>query len=127
MLWQQALELPTINRQPGTGARWPRQERSAMNNRCGMTTRNCCAPARAVPSATPAASPEPGPAGCGAGLSVAEVGTPGLVLLYTTLATWQLLTCPAAVNLSLQPVPAADRAAGLRTGPVTVAAAARIP
>jgi hypothetical protein len=75
--------------------------------------------------------PEPGPPACGAGPSGAEAGTPGLVLLYTTLATWQLLTCPAAVNLSQQPVPAAeraaDRAAGLRTGPVTVAAAARIP
>jgi hypothetical protein len=75
--------------------------------------------------------PEPGPAVADAGPSSAEAGTPGLVLLYTTLATWQLLTCAAAVNLSQQPAPAAeraaDRAAGLRTGPVTVATAARIP
>ena len=75
--------------------------------------------------------PEPGPAAPDAGPSGAEPGTPGLVLMYTTLATWQLLTCPAAVNLCQQPVPAAghaaDRAAGLRTGPVTIATAARIP
>ena len=75
--------------------------------------------------------PEPGPAVADAGPSSAETGTPGLVLLYTTPATWQLLTCPAAVNLSQQPAPAAehaaDRAAGLRTGPVTVATAARNP
>jgi len=75
--------------------------------------------------------PEPGPAVADAGPFSAEAGTPGLVLLYTTLATWQLLTCPAAVNLSQQPAPAAehaaDRAAGLRTGPVTVATAARNP
>ncbi len=75
--------------------------------------------------------PEPGPAVADTGPSSAEAGTPGPVLLYTTLATWQLLACPAAVNLSQQPVPAAehaaDRAAGLRTGPVTVATAARIP
>lgn len=75
--------------------------------------------------------PQPGPAVPDAGPSSAEAGTPGVVLLYTTLATWQLLACPAAVNLSPQPVPAAelaaDRAAGLRTGPVTVATAARTP
>ncbi|HTT50490.1 MAG TPA: hypothetical protein VMH35_03700 [Streptosporangiaceae bacterium] len=75
--------------------------------------------------------PQPGPAVADAGPSSAEAGTPGLVLLYTTLATWQLLACPAAVSLSPQPVPAAelaaDRAAGLRTGPVTIAMAARIP
>lgn len=78
-----------------------------------------------------ASIPEPGPAASGASPAGAEAGTPGLVLLYTTLATWQLLTCPAAVNLSQQPVPAAeqaaDRAAGLRTGPVTIATAAKIP
>lgn len=74
--------------------------------------------------------PGPGPAAGGAGPAGAEAGTPGLVLLYTTLATWQLLTCPA-VNLSQQPVPAAeqaaDRVAGLRTGLVAVATAAKIP
>lgn len=66
-----------------------------------------------------------------AGLSSAEAGTPGLALLYTTLATWWLLTCPDGVHLSQQPVPAAeqaaDRAAGLQLGPVTVATAARNP
>jgi hypothetical protein len=71
--------------------------------------------------------PEPGPA-AGSGTSGAEAGTPGLVLLYTTLATWWLLTSRDAVHLSQQPVPAgeqaADRAAGLRARPVTVAAAA---
>ena len=75
--------------------------------------------------------PQPGPAIADAGPSSAEAGTPGLVLLYATLATWQLLACPAAVSLSPQPVPAAehaaDRAAGLRTGPVTVATAPRTP
>jgi len=75
--------------------------------------------------------PQPGPAVADADPSSAEAGSPGLVLLYTTLATWQLLACPAAVNLSQQPAPAAehaaDRAAGLRTGPVTVATAARNP
>jgi len=75
--------------------------------------------------------PQPRPAVADAGPSSAEAGTPGLVLLYTTLATWQLLACPAAVSLSPQPVPAAehaaDRAAGLRTGPVTVATAPRTP
>jgi hypothetical protein len=60
-----------------------------------------------------------------------EAGTPGLALLYSTLATWWLLTCPGdGVLLSQQPVPAAeqaaDRAAGLHTGPVTIAAAAGI-
>lgn len=58
-----------------------------------------------------------------------EAGTPGLVLLYTTLATWRLLASPAGVDLSQQPVPpaekAADRAAGLRTEPVIIATAAR--
>jgi len=34
--------------------------------------------------------PEPGPAVADAGPSSAEAGTPGLVLLYTTLATWRL-------------------------------------
>ena len=72
----------------------------------------------------------PGPAAANAGADGREAGTPGLVLLYTTLATWQLLACPA-VDLSQQPVPAAghaaDRAAGLRTGPVTIVTAARIP
>ncbi len=71
------------------------------------------------------ALPEPDPA------AGTEDGTPGLVLLYTTLATWQLLTCAAAVSLTQQPVPpaahAADRTAGLRTGPVTIATAARVP
>lgn len=65
------------------------------------------------------------------GLSSAEAGTPGLALLYTTLATWWLLTCPDGVRLSQQPVPtaeqAADRAAGLQPGPVTVVTAARNP
>ena len=74
--------------------------------------------------------PEPEPA-AEAGPSGAEAGTPGLVLLYTTLATWHLLTCPDGIHLSQQPEPAAeqaaDRAAGLRPRPVTVAAAARIP
>jgi hypothetical protein len=75
--------------------------------------------------------PQPGPAVPDTGPPGGEGGTPGLVLLYTTLATWQLLACPAAVGLSPQPVPAAelaaDRAAGLRTGPVTVATAPRTP
>jgi hypothetical protein len=75
--------------------------------------------------------PQPRPAVADADPSSAEAGTPGLVLLYTTLATCQLLACPAAVSLSPQPVPAAehaaDRAAGLRTGPVTVATAPRTP
>ncbi len=75
--------------------------------------------------------PEPGPVVADAGPSSAEAGTPGLALLYTTLAAWRLLSCPNAVYISQQPVPAAqhaaDRAAGLRTGPVTVATAARIP
>jgi hypothetical protein len=89
--------------------------------------------------------PEPGPAASDAGPSSAETGTsglellarsiaactPGLALLYQALATWWLLTCPNAVNLHRQPVPAAvlaaDRAAGLRTGPVIIATAARSP
>src|SRR5260370_4835565 len=75
--------------------------------------------------------PEPGPAAGKAGPSSAEAGTPGLALLYTTLATWWLLTCPGAVHLIQLLVPAAeqtaDRAAGLQPRPVTVAAAARIP
>jgi hypothetical protein len=74
--------------------------------------------------------PEPGPPAADAGLSGTEAGTPGLVLLYTTLATWCLLTSPDAVHLSQQPVPAAeqaaDRAAGLQVRPVTVATAAQI-
>jgi hypothetical protein len=74
--------------------------------------------------------PQPEPA-ADASPPGAEAGTPGLTLLYTTLATWWLLTCPGdAVRLSQQPVPAAeqaaDRAAGLRTGPVTIGAAAGI-
>jgi hypothetical protein len=61
-----------------------------------------------------------------------EPGTPGVVLFYTTLATWDLLTRPdAGVRLSQHPVPAAeqdaDRAAGLRPCPVIVTASARIP
>src|ERR1022692_2026742 len=40
---------------------------------------------------------EPGPAAADAGPSSAQAGTPGLALLYTTLATWWLLTCPDAV------------------------------
>jgi hypothetical protein len=75
--------------------------------------------------------PEPEPATAEAGPSSAEAGTPGFTLLYTTLATWWLLTCPHAVHLSQQPAPAAeqaaDRAAGLRPRPVTVATAARTP
>lgn len=71
-----------------------------------------------------------GPATAGSADSVPEAGTPGLVLLYTTLATWQLLATPDAVRLSQQPAPgaeqAADRAAGLHARPVTVATAARI-
>ena len=78
-----------------------------------------------------ASNAEPGPAVADAGSSSAEAGTPGLVLLYTTLATWRLLTSPNAVYLSQQPVPAAelaaDRAAGLRPGPVTIATAAISP
>jgi hypothetical protein len=74
--------------------------------------------------------PELGPA-ADAGSSSAEAGTPGLALLYTTLATWWLLTCPDAVHVSQQPVPAAeqatDRAARLQPPPVTIATAARIP
>ncbi|MGH3156270.1 MAG: hypothetical protein ACRDNF_06815 [Streptosporangiaceae bacterium] len=64
-----------------------------------------------------------------AGESAAEAGTPGRVLLATTLATWRLLTRPdAGVHLSQQPMPAdeqdADRAAGLPTRSVIVATAA---
>jgi hypothetical protein len=74
---------------------------------------------------------EPEPAAGKAGPSSAEAGTPGLALLYTTLATWWLLTCPGAVHLSQLLAPAAeqtaDRAAGLQPRPVTVATAARIP
>lgn len=73
--------------------------------------------------------PKPGPAGADASGPGGEAGTPGLVLLYTTLATWQLLASPDVVHLSRHPVPAAeqaaDRAAGLRSGPVTVATMAR--
>jgi hypothetical protein len=73
-------------------------------------------------------TPGPEPA-AGARPSGTGAGTPGLVLLRTTLATWWLLTGPGAgVQLSQQPVPAAerkaDRAAGLHSGTVTVAAAA---
>ena len=75
-------------------------------------------------------TPEPSPDAAGSGASGKEADSPGLVLLYTTLATWWLLTCPDAVHLSQQPVPAADqaadRAAGLPSRPVTVATAARI-
>jgi hypothetical protein len=75
--------------------------------------------------------PEPEAAAADASASGVQAGTPGLALLYTTLATWRLLTCPGdAVHLSQQPSPtaeqAADRAAGLHTGPVTIAAAAWI-
>ncbi len=71
------------------------------------------------------------PPAADAGLGRGEAGTPGLVLLYTTLATWHLLTSPDAAHLSHQPVPAAeyaaDRAAGLRTEPVILVTAARNP
>ena len=85
---------------------------------------------QAVPG-TAAASPNLGQRSPMPARRAPRPGTPGVVLMYTTLATWQLLACPAAVNLSPQPVPAAelaaDRAVGLRTGPVTVATAARTP
>lgn len=74
--------------------------------------------------------PGPGPA-ADAGSPGAEDSTPGLALLYTTLATWWLLTCPDAAHLSQQPMPAAeqaaDRAAGLQPRPVITATTARIP
>lgn len=77
------------------------------------------------------ATSEPCLGAADAGSRSDESGTPGLVLLYTTLATWQLLNSPDAIHLSRQPVPAAehaaDRAAGLRTGPVIIATAAKIP
>ena len=57
-----------------------------------------------------------------------EAGTPCQVLRYIMLATWWLLNCPGAVQLSRQPLPAAeqaaDHAAGLCPGPVTVVQAA---
>jgi hypothetical protein len=73
----------------------------------------------------------PQPATAEAGPASAEAGTPGLTVLYITLATWWLLTCPdAAVQLTRQPAPdteqTADRAAGLCPRPVTVATAAGI-
>jgi hypothetical protein len=73
----------------------------------------------------------PEPATANAVPSASEPGTPGLLLLCTTLATWSLLTGSDAVNLSQQPVSAAeqaaDLAAGLRPGPVTVATAVSAP
>jgi hypothetical protein len=69
-------------------------------------------------SAPDGAGTHPVPDGAGA-------GTPGLVLLYTTLATWSLLTSPGATQLTHRQLPAAeqaaDRAAGLTSGPVTLA------
>lgn len=52
--------------------------------------------------------------------------------IYTTLATWWLLTTPdTAIDLTRQPLPAAeqaaDRAAGLRSRPVTLASAVMAP
>ncbi|MEV5704841.1 hypothetical protein [Actinoallomurus sp. NPDC052274] len=58
-----------------------------------------------------------------------DIDSSGVALIYTTLATWWLLTTPdTAVHLSQQPASAAeqaaDRAAGLRPRPITVVTAA---
>jgi hypothetical protein len=84
---------------------------------------------------TPGTSSIPGPERDDAGTPPGDgdqPGTPGVVLFYTTLATWHLLTRPdAGVRLSQHPVPAdeqdADRAAGLRPCPAIVTASARNP
>jgi hypothetical protein len=72
---------------------------------------------------------QPAAASTGPAPTDAGAGTPGMVLLHTTLATWSLLTHPAAVQLTQEPVPAgeqaADRAAGLTPSPVTIATVAR--
>jgi hypothetical protein len=79
-------------------------------------------------AAVPGGVPGPDSASMGLAGAGAEAGTPGLMLLYTTLATWWLLACPDAVRLSHLPLPAAehaaDRAAGLRPRPVIAAVAA---
>ncbi len=61
-----------------------------------------------------------------AGPPGAEAGTPGLVLLYTTLATWHLLTSPDGARLSQQPVPAAEQAADRAAGLVSRGQAASV-
>jgi hypothetical protein len=77
------------------------------------------------PGTAPGGSAVPEPQATAAALSPPEDGTSGLALLRTTLATWHLMTCPEAVQLSRRPLPAAeqaaDRAAGLAVGPVTCA------
>jgi hypothetical protein len=64
--------------------------------------------------------------------AAAEAGQPGMQLLYTTIASWSLLSNPGgAVQLTRMPVPAADQAAdlaaGLRSSAVVVATAAVMP
>jgi hypothetical protein len=78
---------------------------------------------RPVPAETADADDRPGPGAA----SPPGAGTSGLDLLRATIATWHLLDCPEDVRLTLQPPPAdakaADRAAGLAAGPVTLATA----
>jgi hypothetical protein len=71
----------------------------------------------------------PGPEAAAPAGAPPEAGTPGLALLRTTLATWHLMTSSQAVQLARQSLPAAeqaaDRAAGLAVGPLTLVTAKR--